>query len=431
LINTARKAEGLGDLKLELPHVSGTGNFYQYLSQDEKMVVLINLERQDRGLTPFPIQDQFPPAPYGNPALTWEAHNHAALLAEFYELAQGNNNDAQTTPLVHFNSIDGNEGDRITAIPGFTQDVGKVWPRGEAETNTQNAENAVYTWLYRDGPGWGHRHALLGVIPPNVNVGDPNTSDNCYTQIGAGFAASPNQAVYDQITTGSLKYVAEPEFFYVVDLIGQETQGWQLPTYSNTLTPSPLAATVVYNNPPTLYNTNTGVAPTSPPPGAPPPMQGMLSVYVGFQPFPFGSADGNIPLSVQVYPDPQWVTRCTQPGQFGLFACPTDQNKGTVGSTATVCSTPGLQGSLGTGWTVYRCDVPVPSTSSQTGLTVIVRDAYDQFVCLQPPFAQTAPLTDTVPILDGSTGMATSVMRTVTTDNCGVAPLQPFDPNHP
>lgn len=236
-INNARNADtsiSTANKMLVLPN--NYPNEYQNLTQDEKVVVLINLERTARGLTAFPIPDPYPPAPYGHPALTWEAHNHAAVLAEFYELNQGMNTTctgcSSTNPqkLVHYNSIDGNPGYRVNTIPGFTQGTLTASPQGEVETDTQNAENAVYTWLYRDGAnGWGHRHALLGVTPA-TGATPPNSNDNCYTQIGAGFAASPNQAVYAQITQATPpSTVAPPEFFYVADLVGQETMGWQLP----------------------------------------------------------------------------------------------------------------------------------------------------------------------------------------------------------
>jgi hypothetical protein len=412
-INNARRNEGLPPLVLP----ANPPNDYQYLTQDEKLVVLINLERQARGLSTFPIPDQFPPASYGHPALTWEAHNHAALLAEFYELNQGNN-PVDGQPLVHSNSIDGTLGSRINAIPGFTQGTEAApittSPQGEVEGDTQNAENQVYTWLYRDStstPPWGHRDGLLGLTPSGVTP--PSSNDNCYSQIGAGFAASANQAVYAQTyDVNPPSTVAPPDYFYIVDLVGQENAGWQLPPYNgfNTLTPSPLAATVVYNPP----------SPSSPPPGAPPPTTAMLSVYLGYQPYPFGAAYANDISTVYVYPDPEWVVGCPSPrvGQF----CPSPLNQGALGSTGILCDKPGVSGTLGTGWGVYLCSVPVTFTK---GVVVIVRDAYDQFVCLQPPFAQADPLIDVLAI-PNSSGVPTSTMVTVATDSCGVAPLQPF-----
>jgi hypothetical protein len=452
--NVAQPALG----NLILPGAPGSNvqfpDFYQYLTQDEKIVVLINLERTARGLSPFPIQDQYPPAPYGHPALTWEAHNHAALLAEFYQLAQGNNTatvEGQTnTPLVHANSIDGTSNTRIESIPGFTQSAPGVQgatgltpsPAYEAEAATQNAENAVYGWLYQDGPNWGHRHGLLGV--------PDSTSDHCATQIGAGFAASANEAVaalnqfnnYNLATSsGFTPYtVPPPTFFYIVDFVGQETSGWQLPslpsysntassTYLNTLTPSPLTATVVYNP-----------ASGSTPPGAPPPANGNLSVYIGFQPYPFGSGPTNTPgvnsiASVYVYPAPDWVATCptlpaAQDPPIG-FACPSPQNSGTLGAGGTECDAPGNVGTLGTGWAVYQCSVPAPSA---TGYVVIVRDAYDQFACLQ---TLNAPLSQQLPIevSSSSPGSGLNVTPsgmsvTVATDSCGMAPLLPYAPSH-
>jgi hypothetical protein len=426
LIQNARNADtSIPQANKQLVLPNNFPNEYQNLTQDEKVVVLINLERTARGLSMFHISDQYPPAPYGHPALTWLAHNHAALLAEFYELNQGGSNlNTDGGKLVHSNSIDGNQGDRINALPGFTQGTLSnplyASPVGEVETDTQNAENAVYTWLYRDSansPPWGHRHALLG-------VGGPGSGGNCYTQIGAGFAASPNQAVYAQITQGSPpKDVAPPEFFYVADLVGQEGS-WVLPSaYPDTLTPSPLAATVVYNNSlPSTWGSSSNPPTPAPPPGAPPPDPGSLSVYIGIQPYPFSSAYANSVNSVTVYGNPTWVDVCTS----GLLACPSPLNYGTLGSTGTEC-TPDMAGTLGTGWAIYTCTFDAGSVPSTAGLVVIVRDAYDQFVCLQPPFPQAEPLNDTVPIPNAN-GTVTTKVKRVTTDSCGVAPLPPFDP---
>lgn len=97
---------------------------------------------------------------------------------------------------------------------------------------------------------------------------------------------------------------------------------------------------------------------------------------------------------------------------------------GAVGTGGTKCV--GEQvGTLGTGWGVYQCFANVPSTNPPTPFVVIVRDAYDQFVCLQPPFAQADPLTDMLPILNSS-GSPTSTMVAVATDSCGIAPLPPL-----
>jgi hypothetical protein len=91
LINKAREGDGLKKA-LNLPFN------YNALSQDQKLIVLINLEREDRGIAPFP---PFPMAGglVVNIPLSWEAHNHAAFLAEFYQLAKGGaTTHATTTP---------------------------------------------------------------------------------------------------------------------------------------------------------------------------------------------------------------------------------------------------------------------------------------------------------------------------------------------
>jgi hypothetical protein len=362
---------------------------YNTLTQDQKLVVLINLERTARGLAPFPTLNAddidayisvildgifgvpLPTGtyvPYGEIALSWEANNHAAVLAEFYEF---NNIDE----LVHNNSVEGTFSDRILAIPGFTvaQLNGAGQPTGmsltpqpgfEAETNTQNPENAVYDLLYHDsGSAWGHRHGLLGVYaamtttnastPPATAptaaaiaaaetlsfgtapttgvtgtslVGDSVTDvtnpaaipsgttvvsitgntvtisqavtspgvasgdtiifdDHCTTQIGAGFAPSPNEGAIqaglfnqgnpsadDQIT------VFPPTFFYFVEFVGQET-GWQPPIESTLTAPSSLQASA------SMQGGSVFVSVINPNSG-------------------FGLGDGI--ASVYVYPDPQW-----------------------------------------------------------------------------------------------------------------------------
>jgi hypothetical protein len=443
-INAARAKEfnsltgqHLGNLIL--PGAPNFPDYYQYLTQDEKLVVLINLERQDRGLAPFPIQDQYPPAPYGNPALAWEAHNHAAVLAEFYQLAQ--------LGLVHENSIDGQittagPTNRITSIPGFTQGTLTPSPVYEAEAATQNAENAVYGLLYQDGPSnWGHRHGLLGVY-------DTTGGDHCSTQIGAGFAASANEAVYlqnqfNQVQNPVTPYAPPPTFFYIVELVGQETSGWQLPSgqsyvsntassiYPNTVTPSPLAATVVYN-PPSPGSPPPGVSPPGSPSNAAPPA-GSLSVYIGWQGYPFGGFGDKI-SSVYVYPNPQWGEGYTTDPTPGPNVCPSGQacssplGAGALGSGGIQCNTPGGVGQLATGWGVYLCTVPVPPT---TPLVVIARDAYDQFVCLQPSFSQTFPLIDQLPVgmlptSSGGTVTSVGVSLPVAADSCGVVPVLPY-----
>jgi hypothetical protein len=210
-------------------------DYYPQLTQDQKLVVLINLERTARGLSPFstPIINGTTYAvgptastsvlapynyglfsglgtwilinglnclpyssacinpyynPYGDLALSWDATNHALVLAEFYQFNNELNPTSTTdsssgVSLVHDNSVDDKSGNRIKSIPGFAPAAPSA---GEAETNGQNPETAVFTWLYADAPGWGHRHGLLGI--------KDSTGDHCVTQIGAGFAPSANEA---------------------------------------------------------------------------------------------------------------------------------------------------------------------------------------------------------------------------------------------
>jgi hypothetical protein len=270
-------------------------DYYPQLTQDQKLVVLINLERTARGLSPFstPIINPTKYAvgstastsvnapynyglfsafgtwilinslncesgssacynpyynPYGDLALSWEANNHALVLAEFYQFNNIKNPESGNS-LTHDNSVEGLAGNRITAIPGFASSAPI-----EAETDGQNPETAVFTWLYNDATEWGHRHGLLG-------VGD----SNCLTQIGAGVAPSVNEAAVQGSSFNILNYsqsppspptcrsgpaspvcgqvtVPPPQFFYIAEIAGPES-GWQPPVEGNAIPISPAIMT--------------------------------------------------------------------------------------------------------------------------------------------------------------------------------------------
>jgi hypothetical protein len=242
---------------------------YPTLTQDQKLVVLINLERTARGLSPFSTSTHNPTTysvpssslpsplpgnttyvyapdnhnttlqdwlakncasgsascynPYGEIALSWVANNHAAVLAEFYQFKQ-------IDELVHGNSVEGTSDSRINAIPQFTNS------KGEGVDATQNPEDAVFGFLYQDsGNSWGHRHGLLGV--------SDSQDRHCATQIGAGFAPSANEAdvqANPPFADPALA-VPPPTFFYVLEFAGDET-GWQPPLETNAV-PIPPGAT--------------------------------------------------------------------------------------------------------------------------------------------------------------------------------------------
>jgi IPT/TIG domain len=212
-----------------------------------------------------------------------------------------------------------------------------VQPATEAATDGQNPENAVYGWLYQDkDSSWGHRHGLLGVTPSGVTPNDPSTgNDECYTQIGAGFAASANRAT---VRNG---YLGPPlDFFYIVELVGEEKG--RLATAGNTLGPQP---------PPMLATATLS-------PGVPPQL---VPLSVSYSPLVFGL--NNTIRSAYVYPrnnsqeNPQW-------GQIAA---------GALGTGGMNCA-----GTAFPANSVYECYLSVPTTS----LVAIAFDAFDQFACV-------------------------------------------------
>jgi hypothetical protein len=319
IINAARQKEKDGSGN-PLPPLSLPGNFNSIRS-DQKLVALINLERQDRGLAPFPTPTTPVPAyvpANGNIPLSWEAHNHAVFLAAFYRLADGGtNNTCNGDPLVHSNGIEGCFITRINAIPGFSN----VQPASEAETDGQSPENAVYGWLYQDGQStWGHRQGLLGVTDSTPD------NDHCFTQIGAGSALSPNRALARGYTANT------PDYFYIVDLVGEEKG--RLATVGSTSGPrGPLGV----SNPQ------------------------MNAVDIFYQWIVF-ELDNGI-RSVTSYQNPQWKEISYQSPQWKQIAA------GAPGAGGTACAT--LQ-------------YPTRCNSLSPGAVVIGFDFFDSFVCGQP-----------------------------------------------
>jgi hypothetical protein len=165
-INQARAAEGLSALVLP-PN-------YAQLPDDQKVIVLINLERTARGLSAF---DSGNPQLSGNdPVLGYAATNHSALLQQSLAQHPGFNNPVGIyggLSTLHENSIEGPVWDRLTALPGV-QGGADTW--GEIIAYV-SPEFAVYQWMYQDsGANWGHRRNILGIKPL------------CFTNAGAGFA---------------------------------------------------------------------------------------------------------------------------------------------------------------------------------------------------------------------------------------------------
>ena len=162
-INQARAAEGLSALVLP-PN-------YAQLPDDQKVIVLINLERTARGLSPF---DSGNPQLSGNdPVLGYAATNHSSLLQQSLAQHPGFNNPNGGMSSLHENSIEGTGTQRLlTALPGV-QGGANYW--GEIIAYV-SPEFAVYQWMYQDsGSSWGHRRNILGIT-------------SCFTNAGAGFA---------------------------------------------------------------------------------------------------------------------------------------------------------------------------------------------------------------------------------------------------
>ena len=160
-INQSRAAEGLPALVLP--------RNYAQLPDEQKVIVLINLERTARRLSPF---DSGNPQLSGNdPVLGYAATNHSTLLQHTLALHPGFTNPNGGS-VWHDNSIEGTVRQRLGALPGFEGGV-SAWSEIIA---SGSPEGAVYGWMYQDsGSRWGHRHNILGI-------------DACYTSAGAGFA---------------------------------------------------------------------------------------------------------------------------------------------------------------------------------------------------------------------------------------------------
>jgi hypothetical protein len=216
-INQGRAAEALPALVLP-PN-------YAQLPDDQKVIVLINLERTARGLSPF---DSGNPQLSGNdPVLGYEATNHSALLQQsLLQQSLGLQAFDITNPdggsVLHENSIEGDLGQRFSTLPGFQTGV-NAW--GEIIALV-SPEYAVYGWMYQDaGSGWGHRHNILGIDAQHTGGG-------CFTSAGAGFA--PPQA-------GS-----NGDNLYTVEFVRNNgTNSGYTPTVISADTPAPTGQTLV------------------------------------------------------------------------------------------------------------------------------------------------------------------------------------------
>lgn len=136
---------------------------YTSLPPDIRVLTLINLERTSRGLAPF---DSGNSQYHGNdPVIGLAAAHHSAFLA----------NLNPPTTLWHDNGIEGDHNTRLNAIPGVANHM-----PGEIISGGLTPVAAVFLWMYRDGPAWLHRRAILGLN---------GISGTCYTNAGTGVAA--------------------------------------------------------------------------------------------------------------------------------------------------------------------------------------------------------------------------------------------------
>ena len=148
-INQSRAAEGLPALVLP--------RNYAQLPDEQKVIVLINLERTARRLSPFNSGN--PQLSGNDPVLGYAATNHSTLLQHTLALHPGFTNPNGGS-VWHDNSIEGTVRQRLGALPGFEGGV-SAWSEIIA---SGSPEGAVYGWMYQDsGSRWGHRHNILGI----------------------------------------------------------------------------------------------------------------------------------------------------------------------------------------------------------------------------------------------------------------------------
>ncbi len=175
--NAARTAEN-SQLTTSIPMLTMPSQVVWDAKTDtEKALWLINEERVARELLPLHS---------GEPNVISVAQNYANLLMD-------------TKTFSHYE--DGNPWDRLNSNPAINschdslsvaENLAIFWANG---TNwTLPVERSVYNWMYDDGPGWGHRHAILW-YPYNNNSGAYDTEG--FLGVGTAYGAHTyNNKIY-------------------------------------------------------------------------------------------------------------------------------------------------------------------------------------------------------------------------------------------
>ncbi len=171
--NFARRQEGC-DVPLSIdPAVYDSSN------PQQQILLLINAERQDRGLKPLKLDATL---------LSPIAFNHARELFQYNYYFQ----NPHSSPI---NAPNKSPWDRIDLNPAINDHKFICCAENISPNNTMiapgrdSAAMAVYSLMYRDAPSWGHRQNILGYNLRMQN--DPGPGH--YNWIGIGVATGGGQ----------------------------------------------------------------------------------------------------------------------------------------------------------------------------------------------------------------------------------------------
>ncbi len=230
-LNVGRTRDGLPALALPANYATAPNS--------QKILMLVNQERADRGLPPLNTAASLPDL-----QLDLAAYNHSTLLATIPALFTTNGAFSTDLPTAgvaagdvtaHENSIEDDLYVRILSIPAVLTANGppmfgapltvpqniEFW-FGENVNEALTVEAAVFTWVYADSAsGFGHRSNILGCN---------------YTNAGVGIAAAQLQP--DGTTRGP---------FETIDFIG--SNGMYVPTFTD---PTPAVTASATPPPPAL-----------------------------------------------------------------------------------------------------------------------------------------------------------------------------------
>jgi virginiamycin B lyase len=185
-------------------------NTYNAAPLQQKMLLLINAELQDRGLAALKLDATL---------LSQIALNHAREMSQY-------NYFQHPSPI---NQRNESSSARARANPAIRDHWGCCWAEnlynGTLPGGVDSAARAVYSHMYADsGERWGHRQAILG-----YSAGNPGS----YNWIGIGVAAGK----------------APDEVFYVTDFFRDSlSRPYTRPTTADTQPPSMSPPTIVDGN---------------------------------------------------------------------------------------------------------------------------------------------------------------------------------------